>query len=90
MRAVPEETPHVERRQALRDAWLADLVPGANDRSYPRIIAKNNEIVAQGNDAVDGPDFLPFIGYADDAIIVALVLRGVARRRSRGDLKALT
>ncbi len=26
------------------------------------------------------PDFLPVIGYADDAVIVALVLRSVARR----------
>jgi uncharacterized membrane protein YkvA (DUF1232 family) len=26
------------------------------------------------------PDFLPVIGYADDAIIVAFVLRGVVRR----------
>jgi uncharacterized membrane protein YkvA (DUF1232 family) len=26
------------------------------------------------------PDFLPLIGYADDAIIVALALRSVARR----------
>jgi uncharacterized membrane protein YkvA (DUF1232 family) len=26
------------------------------------------------------PDFIPVIGYADDAIIVALVLRSVARR----------
>ncbi|GGN94367.1 hypothetical protein GCM10010112_83620 [Actinoplanes lobatus] len=26
------------------------------------------------------PDFIPVIGYADDAIVVALVLRSVARR----------
>jgi uncharacterized membrane protein YkvA (DUF1232 family) len=26
------------------------------------------------------PDFLPLIGYADDAIVVALALRSVARR----------
>ncbi|WP_306323714.1 MULTISPECIES: YkvA family protein [unclassified Streptomyces] len=26
------------------------------------------------------PDFLPVIGYADDAIVVAFVLRGVVRR----------
>lgn len=29
------------------------------------------------------PDFLPVIGYADDAVVVALVLRSVVRRSGR-------
>lgn len=29
------------------------------------------------------PDFLPVIGYADDAVVVALVLRSVVRRAGR-------
>jgi len=29
------------------------------------------------------PDFFPVIGYADDAVIVALVLRSVVRRAGR-------
>lgn len=32
------------------------------------------------------PDFIPVLGYADDAIIVALVLRSVARRAGRDAL----
>lgn len=34
------------------------------------------------------PDFLPVIGYADDAIIVAFVLRGVARTVGTSTLRA--
>ena len=33
------------------------------------------------------PDFLPVIGYADDVIIVALVLRSVIRRAGHGPLE---
>ncbi len=33
------------------------------------------------------PDFLPVIGYADDAIIVALVLRSVIRKAGQGPLE---
>lgn len=32
------------------------------------------------------PDFVPVIGYADDAVIVALVLRSVVRRAGSGAL----
>lgn len=33
------------------------------------------------------PDFLPVIGYADDVIIVALVLRSVIRKAGHDSLK---
>lgn len=32
------------------------------------------------------PDFIPVLGYADDAIVVALVLRSVARRAGKAKL----
>ena len=34
------------------------------------------------------PDFIPVLGYADDAIIVVLVLRSVCRRVSTEELRA--
>jgi len=34
------------------------------------------------------PDFIPVLGYADDAIIVVLVLRSVCRRLSPEELRA--
>ncbi|WP_197375457.1 YkvA family protein [Mycolicibacterium baixiangningiae] len=34
------------------------------------------------------PDFIPVLGYADDAIIVAVALRGVARSAGREALRA--
>jgi uncharacterized membrane protein YkvA (DUF1232 family) len=34
------------------------------------------------------PDFIPVLGYADDAIIVTVVLRGVAKRAGREALRA--
>jgi uncharacterized membrane protein YkvA (DUF1232 family) len=34
------------------------------------------------------PDFIPILGYADDAIVVVLVLRSVCRRVSAEDLRA--
>ena len=34
------------------------------------------------------PDFIPILGYADDAILVVLVLRSVCRRVSMEELRA--
>lgn len=54
----------------------------AGDRSLPRTVRVRLWLLlaylAMPIDLI--PDFLPVIGYADDAIIVALALRSVARR----------
>jgi uncharacterized membrane protein YkvA (DUF1232 family) len=34
------------------------------------------------------PDFIPVVGYADDAIIVTVVLRGVVRRAGLDAVRA--
>lgn len=34
------------------------------------------------------PDFIPVLGYADDAIVVTLVLRGVVRRAGLAAVRA--
>lgn len=59
------------------------------DRSLPRGIRVRLVLLlvylASPIDLV--PDFLPVIGYADDAIIVALVLRSVIRKAGNGALE---
>ena len=57
----------------------------ARDRSLPRGLRVRLWLllayVASPIDLV--PDFIPVIGYADDAVIVALALRAVVRRAGR-------
>jgi len=59
------------------------------DRSLPRGIRVRLVLLlvylASPIDLV--PDFLPVIGYADDAVIVALVLRSVIRKAGPGPLE---
>ncbi|MDR6592777.1 YkvA family protein [Saccharothrix longispora] len=71
-------------REALR--LLPDLLRLvrrlAADRDLPRGVRVRVALLlvylASPIDLV--PDFIPVLGYADDAIVVAAVLRGVARR----------
>ena len=57
----------------------------ARDRSLPRALRiwlwLLLAYLASPIDLV--PDFIPVIGYADDAVVVALVLRAVVRRAGR-------
>jgi uncharacterized membrane protein YkvA (DUF1232 family) len=60
--------------------WLAK--PDASDPTVPRGVRIRLGLLlgylASPIDLI--PDFIPVLGYADDAIIVAFVLRSVARR----------
>lgn len=81
----------VSMREALR--LLPDLLILLRrltaDRSLPRGIRVRLVLLlvylASPIDLV--PDFLPVIGYADDAIVVALVLRSVIRKAGPGPLE---
>lgn len=81
-----------QRKTASSGAWrdAARLVPDAlrlvrrlaTDRSIPRLSRLPVWLLLgyllSPIDIV--PDFIPVIGYADDVILIALVLRGLARR----------
>jgi uncharacterized membrane protein YkvA (DUF1232 family) len=81
----------VGMKEALR--LLPDLLSllrrMATDRTLPRVIRVRLVLLlvylASPIDLV--PDFLPVIGYADDVIIVALVLRSVIRKAGNGPLE---
>jgi uncharacterized membrane protein YkvA (DUF1232 family) len=81
----------VGMRDALR--LLPDLLTLLRrltaDRSLPRGIRIRLVLLllylASPFDLV--PDFIPVIGYADDAIVVALVLRAVIRKAGHGPLE---
>jgi len=81
----------VGMREALR--LLPDLLSLlrrlAADRTLPRGIRIRLVLllVYLGSPIDLVPDFLPVIGYADDIIIVALVLRSVIRTAGNGPLE---
>jgi uncharacterized membrane protein YkvA (DUF1232 family) len=80
----------VARPDALRLGELVRLLPDllrllarlARDRSLPRGVRVRLWLLlgylAMPVDLV--PDFIPVVGYADDAVVVALALRSVVRR----------
>ena len=82
--ARPEATSAREQMRLLPDV-LRLVTRLARDRSLPRGVRWRLwgllAYLALPIDLV--PDFIPVIGYADDAVIVALVLRSVARRAGR-------
>lgn len=87
-RRHPETVGMKEALRLLPDL-LALLRRLASDRTLPRGIRVRLVLLlvylASPIDLV--PDFLPVIGYADDVIIVALVLRSVIRKAGKGPLE---
>lgn len=80
-RATPDETRLRESLRLLPD--VLRLLPRlARDRSLPRGVRVRLWVLlaylAFPIDLV--PDVIPVIGYADDAVLLALVLRSVVRR----------
>ena len=70
---------------------LLRLIPRlARDKSLPRGVRVRLALLvvylALPIDLI--PDFIPVLGYADDAIIVTLVLRGVVRRAGLAAVRA--
>lgn len=80
-RATPERTSLQEALRLLPDV-LRLLRRLAGDKTLPRGVRVRLWLLlaylAMPIDLV--PDFIPVLGYADDAIVVALALRSVARR----------
>ncbi len=76
----PKHVPLLELRRTVPDTvrLLRDL---SRDESLPRGVRRRIRLLlaylAMPIDLV--PDFVPVIGYADDVIVVALVLRSVVR-----------
>lgn len=62
----------------------------AADRTLPRgVRIRLGLLLAYLASPIDiVPDFIPVLGYADDAIIVTVVLRGVVRRAGIGAVRA--
>lgn len=85
--ARPEATSAREQMRLLPDV-LRLVTRLARDRSLPRGVRWRLwallGYLAMPIDLV--PDFIPVIGYADDAVIVAIALRSVARRAGRDAL----
>jgi uncharacterized membrane protein YkvA (DUF1232 family) len=87
-RATPERTSLQEALRLVPDA-IRLLRRLAGDGTLPRGVRVRLWLLlaylALPIDLI--PDFIPVLGYADDAIVVALALRSVARRAGPGALQ---